>query len=114
MSEEQASIFVLKKYKTEEAKKHYDSEVAAFQKLGPTLSIIEFYGSYIHEDSFNILLEFADKGSLAQYFREEAPPTTGEEIIKFWGSIFMLGQALAAIHQVKPRLPTNGAATLQG
>ncbi len=114
MSEEEASTFVLKKYETEEAKKHYDSEVAAFQKLGPTSSIIEFYGSYIQGNSFNILLEFADKGSLAQYFREEAPPTTGEEIIKFWEGIFMLGQALAAIHQVKPRLPTNGAVTLRG
>jgi serine/threonine protein kinase len=109
-----ANTFVLKTYITEEAEKYYTNEVAAFHKLKPTPNIIEFYGSYIHGETINVVMEFADKGSLEQYFREEAEPSTGKDIVKFWRSIFMLGQALAGIHLVKPRFSTNGPQNFQG
>ena len=108
------TVTISKLENTEEARKYYTNEVAAFRKLRPTPNIIEFYGSYIHGDSFNVLLEFADKGSLTRYFREEPEPRTGRDVIKFWRSIFMLRKALTGIHQVEPRASTNGPPIFQG
>jgi serine/threonine protein kinase len=114
VSEESAGIFALKTYITAEAKNYYDNEVTAFHKLRRTPNIIEFYGSYVYGDSFNILLEFADKGDLERYFREETEPKSGKDIIKFWRSIFMLTKALAGIHEVEPRSSTNGPPIFEG
>ncbi len=105
---------MLKKCKNEEARKYYDNEVAAFLKLRPTPNIIDFYGSYIHGDTFNVLLEYADKGDLEGYFRCEAEPRDGQDIINFWQGLFMLGQALADIHEVEPQNSTNGFAIFEG
>jgi serine/threonine protein kinase len=66
-----------------------------------TDSIIKFYGSYIHGDEFNILLEYADKGTLEEYFKNESPPGRGVDIIKFWEALFQLIKALKTIHSVR-------------
>jgi serine/threonine protein kinase len=109
---ESASTFVLKTYVTEEARIFYHSEVDAFRIMRPNHNIIHFYGSYLYRDNFNILLEYADKGDLEHYFREVQQPTTREDIVRFWSNFFMLGQALACIHEVPPS--TDGPQIFQG
>jgi len=64
-------------------------------------SIIKFYGSYIHRDEFNVLLEFADKGSLEEYFQRESPPSQSADIIQFWEGLFQLIKGLKTIHSVR-------------
>lgn len=49
----------------------------------------------------NIILEYADKGSLEDYFRNESAPSRGVDIIKFWESMFQLIKGLKAIHSVR-------------
>lgn len=49
----------------------------------------------------NIILEYADKGSLEDFFRNESAPSRGIDIIKFWESMFQLIKGLKAIHSVR-------------
>ncbi|KFY93298.1 hypothetical protein V500_03785 [Pseudogymnoascus sp. VKM F-4518 (FW-2643)] len=95
-----ADTFVMKTYFTSEAKRYYNTEVAAFRNIGLNSNIIEFHGSFTRGDSYNVLLEYADKGNLADYFENESPPSEGEEIIQFWEAMFTLIGALQRIHQV--------------
>jgi serine/threonine protein kinase len=89
---------------SKDAKTYYDKEVGAFRHLKAfntsNTNIIGFYGSYIHGDTFNVILEFADRGSLARYFRETIPPSSGQDIISFWSSLFEVIPALSSIHDV--------------
>jgi serine/threonine protein kinase len=92
------------------AHKYYDSEIKAFESLQThTSNMIGFHGSFRQGDRLNIILEFADKGTLENYF-EQPPPTNGEDIIKFWEGMFKLIGALMAIHQV----PGDAEQPLQG
>jgi hypothetical protein len=90
--------FVLKRYLTKDAEGHYKQEVNGYWTLKNPTSIISFYGSFIHGDACNILLEYADKGSLEEFYQRETPPSRGEDIIKFWDRLFQLIDALKAIH----------------
>lgn len=49
----------------------------------------------------NIILEYADKGSLEDFFRNESAPSRGIYIVKFWESMFQLIKGLKAIHSVR-------------
>jgi hypothetical protein len=107
-----ANTFVLKTYylKDATANKYYESEIKAFERLqARTSNMIGFNGSFRQADRLNIILEFADKGTLEKYF-EQPPPTNGEDIIKFWEGMFKLIDALMAIHEV----PGDAEQPLQG
>jgi len=65
-------------------------------------NIIGFYGNFTRGDSYNILLEYADEGTLESYFEKQAPPRDGEEVIKFWERLFKMIDALRGIHEVEP------------
>lgn len=86
---------MLKRYVSKE---EYRQEVKNFSNSKHSESIIRFHGSYTHGNDYNILLEFADKGSLEEYFQKQTPPSRGVDIIKFWDSLFQLIKALKAIH----------------
>lgn len=98
MNDLAANTLTLKRYVTKDAENQYTQEVQGYRKVGYAASVIGFYGSYIHGDSYNILLEFADKGNLEEYFRNESPPSNREDIVKFWEGLFQLIKALRAIH----------------
>lgn len=86
---------MLKRYVS---KDEYRQEVKNFSNSKHSESIMRFHGSYTHGSDYNILLEFADKGSLEEYFQNQTPPSRGGDIIKFWDSLFQLIKALKAIH----------------
>jgi len=77
-------MFILKRYSGKENERFYRDEINGFRSVKHADSIARFYGSYIHGDTFNTLLEFGDKGTLEDYFKREAPPSRGVDIIKFW------------------------------
>jgi serine/threonine protein kinase len=101
MNNPNANTFVLKSYPTKEGEGQYTEEVNGFRSIRHADSIIKFYGSYIHGDRSNIILEFADKGSLEEYFQSETPPSRGVDIIRFWEGLFQLIKGLKAIHSVR-------------
>ncbi|TVY33614.1 Serine/threonine-protein kinase [Lachnellula subtilissima] len=97
-----ARRFVLKQFSTKDAERYYQTEVAAFGKLRCNPNIIGFYGNFTRGDSYNILLEYADEGTLESYFEKQAPPRDGEEVIKFWERLFKIIDALRGVHEVEP------------
>ena len=60
-----------------------------------------------------MLLEYADRGTLEQYFNTAQPPSSGEGIINVWRELCKILPALAAIHGGQPSDPTT-ASTFQG
>ena len=81
---------------------YYENEVAAFKKLTTKdrndHSLIQFLGSYKQGDSYNILLEYANHGTLENFFQNVAPPTLAEDIVMFWERLFNVIKALSRIH----------------
>ena len=60
-----------------------------------------------------MLLEYADRGTLEQYFNTAQPPSSGEGIINVWRELCKILPALAAIHGGQPSDLTT-AFTFQG
>lgn len=108
---------MLKTYRSRDAKEHYTSEVKAFKALIPGgalgKSIIGFHGSFVQDGTYNVLLEYADRGTLEDYLHTTAPPTTGEDVYRFWGALFNVIKALNLIHAV-PQVDPNDPPVLQG
>ncbi|GME26801.1 hypothetical protein MMC30_005887 [Neofusicoccum parvum] len=100
-----ANLFVLKTYRTKDAAEHYKSEVEAYRKLRPignnSPGLTGFYGSFIHNGTFNIILEFADQGTLNEFFERVTPPSTTKDIRDFWSAMFNLIGAIMTIHNLQ-------------
>jgi serine/threonine protein kinase len=84
----------------------FENEIAAFKKLSQSAtlkgSIIGFYGTYIHGETCNIILEYADKGDLESFFQHELPPSTAPDIVEFWKKMFSIADALKFIQNLDP------------
>lgn len=82
----------------------YEKEVKAFailrQKVPKRDGIVTFFGSFVQNESFHILLEYADGGTLQDYFQKVIRPSSIEDKHNFWKSFLPLAKALKAIHQV--------------
>ncbi len=100
MNNANLNTFILKRYLMKDSEYDYRQEVSDFWNLKDSEGIIGFSGSYTHGDDYNILLEFADKGSLEEYFQKETPPSHDVDIINFWNGLFQLIKALKAIHSM--------------
>ncbi|KAK0102819.1 hypothetical protein ONS95_000980 [Cadophora gregata] len=100
VGKENANTFVLKEYSTADAQKYYYNEASAFGQIGKHQHIISYYGSFTRGGTFNVILEYADKGTLKEFFEKQLPPTSGEGIIRFWEGLFQLIDALLKIHTV--------------
>lgn len=110
---------MLKTYQSSEsARAYFENEVNAFKKLsrsdGYDNSIIKFHGNYTQGNTHNILLEYADKGDLEEYFWRELPPTLSEEIGEFWKEMFSILDALKTIHNVGDEGLPEQSQCLQG
>jgi serine/threonine protein kinase len=97
------NTYALKTYLTPDAKKYYENEVATFRRLRrkQNSGLIGFYGCYVQANAFSIILEFADKGDLENYFRTTSPPVREDDILSFWESIFRTVWALECVHNVE-------------
>ena len=64
-------------------------------------NITNFLGSFVHDFHYNLLLEFADRGNLEEYFRNVQIPSTVEDITSFWTELFHLIDSLMGIHNMQ-------------
>lgn len=69
-------------------------------QLGST--IIGFHGSFVHGDVPVIVLEYAEYGSLEDFYRTIEPPQDGHAIIHLWRAVLQLCSGLCAIHNISP------------
>ncbi|KAH0539072.1 hypothetical protein FGG08_004370 [Glutinoglossum americanum] len=100
-----ANTFVLKTYKNKDAKQYYKNEVDGFKRIQSggwfDPNMICFYGSYIQDDSYNVLLDYADRGTLEEHFQRSGQPPA-EHIIPFWRELFSVIKPVMRIHEVSP------------
>jgi len=94
--------FVVKTYLGRNAVKSWESEIAAFEKLRTgtieTPNVIKFYSSFMHGTTHNIILEYADKGSLADWIRRTLAPVGGQDTLRFWTGVLGLTRGLRDLH----------------
>jgi len=101
--DEPHDLFVLKAFDASNANEH-QKELHTHLGLMKDManknitSIIKFYGSYTQAGTFNIVLEYADKGSLDKFLPNNNPPTRQEDVCVFWKSLLDLFQALIYLH----------------
>jgi serine/threonine protein kinase len=112
-----SNVFVLKTYKTKNAEQYYKNEVEGFKRLSSTggrldPNMIGFYGSYIQDDSYNVILDFADEGTLEQYFRNPGQPSA-EDILPFWRELFNVIKPLVRIHGISPKSSAESPAEME-
>ena len=77
-------------------------------------SVVAFYGSFKTKGTYNVLLEFADRGTLEDYFHSARPPSTADDILMFYERFFQVNKALTRIHELKPEKDVKGFDILQG
>ncbi len=95
---------MLKRYYTSHAKKYYLNEIAAFETLKDSkdaeLAIINYHGSFRLDGTFNILLEYADGGTLEDAFQNTNPPVTTAQEAAFWRGMLNICRAIKAVHNL--------------
>lgn len=91
-------------YRGANAQRHFDTETRGYQKLRDHATVVEnivqFYGGYVQNGKYFLILEYADCGSLEDLFLQVEQPSTGEEILDFWNEMFGIIQALFRIHSI--------------
>ena len=96
------NTFVLKTYRDAEAPHNYRAERDAYLKLRwggkPSEHIIAYYGSFIHGNSYNIILEYADQGTLETFMRRTKSPSSPEETLLLWDRLLNVTHGLMTIH----------------
>jgi len=60
---------------------------------------VGFYGSFTQNGTFNLLLQFADGGTLLDFYQKAAPPREVGDIRQFWKNIFAVMKGLHRVHQ---------------
>jgi serine/threonine protein kinase len=59
---------------------------------------VEFYASFEHRGSFNLVLEYAEGGTLEDALNHWQAPSCGSDIIHLWNSVFEVVHGLFWIH----------------
>ena len=87
-----------------DAEQYYRNEVQVLRSLdlqGSSLSMIGFYGSFQKGQTYSLIFEYADGGTLEDYFRKDNRPAKDEDINKFWRRLFDLIPLAQAIRRLQ-------------
>lgn len=105
------NIFVLKTYQTSEAKIYFETERSAFKRLRygnlPPGNIIKYHASFERNGTYNIILEYADRGTLNEYLKDTDGPTGINEIMTFWKCFLPIFHGLTHIHGTRGHGPNQ-------
>ena len=64
----------------------------------PPSNIIGFYGAFVCQEMYNIILEYAEHGNLDYYVEQTQPPLTTQEKMTFWENFLPVINGLVKIH----------------
>ncbi|KAK7952722.1 uncharacterized protein PG986_008450 [Apiospora aurea] len=89
-------------FKTYRTTLPFHDELEAYQAIR-NKNIVNYYGSFqwyseTGDHYFTIILEFAEEGSLYDLYKSNDPPTSSEEIRKFWKGLVGLVEGVEALH----------------
>lgn len=98
-------LVVIKEYPKSEIEHSFKNELEAylsFQYPGNEHYVseyfLEYYGSFKQKDKGFIILEFADEGSLLEFFKRNEMPRTREELLGFFENLSRLLSGLRLLH----------------
>lgn len=95
--------YAIKTFRGRGSEKNFEREAKAFRQVTDaariTPGLTECYGTFEYRGVFAIVLEYADGGTLEDFFQQEEPPDPGEQTLAFWNSIFLLLTGLSRIHE---------------
>lgn len=98
------NTFVLKTYTKSYRGQPYLAEVNAFLRLRNAdhpESQIKYFSSFEKGQTFNIILEYAEGGTLNDFFKRTEPPRSLQDIFYFWKGLMEILLALKIIQQLK-------------
>lgn len=88
---------------SEEHTEYHHKEVEAYKSLmnlaDISKNIVRFYGSWIQHQTYHIILEYVDGGTLTEFFERTKQPSRDEDRIKFWKNLFELAKPVSWMHQ---------------
>ncbi|KAM7214252.1 Protein kinase-like domain containing protein [Rhypophila decipiens] len=105
-----SNSIVFKRYVSHRAKELWENEVAIFTSIkdrGPCDQIVEYYGSFCQNDTYTIMLEYADRGNLLSMMESEEAPSCVEELLRLWGGLAHLFKGLTRIHGLGDSAPAG-------
>ena len=79
----------------------------------PSPFVIAYYGSFVDDGTYNIILEYADRGNLEDFLKTTTEPSTCEDMIEFWDRLCSITHGLALIHRT-PDSTATGIPVLRG
>lgn len=95
------SVYVTKTFTTRDAEADWEQELKAFISLKQhersTNNLIGFFGSFCHGNVFTLILEYADQGTLEDFFNRDQP-SDAAEILELWTALLGLTNALQTLH----------------
>lgn len=99
------NTIVVKEFYPSELEYSRAKEISAYTALRNKSThsdiILDYYGSFIQNDKGVILLEYADRGTLLDIFKQGYyQPCTREELYRFWSGLTELFNGVAIIHNL--------------
>src|SRR5947207_15090771 len=98
---------VVKTYHQSDGGRYFEAEARAFRVLNEAdkrvPNIVGFHKAFKQNDSLNIILQYANVGTLEDYFKKVTSPQLGHEILGVWRRLAGLNIAIAGIHKQRPR-----------
>ncbi|KAL8649187.1 MAG: hypothetical protein Q9210_004551 [Variospora velana] len=106
------NTFVLKTYRGDEAERNHKIEREAYINLRlagrPSPNIVAFYGSFIQDASYNLILEYADRGNLETFMKRTPKPESVEDVVFFLDRLVNIVHGVQCIHG---RIGNTGSAS---
>ncbi|KAL8751864.1 MAG: hypothetical protein Q9199_006136 [Rusavskia elegans] len=85
-----------------EAERNHKIERDAYINLRladrPSPNIVAFYGSFIQGASYNLILEYADRGNLETFMRKTPRPESVEDVLMFFDRLVHIVHGVQCIH----------------
>jgi hypothetical protein len=105
---------VVKEYPQYELEQSFENEVNVYISLSNTARkdvvskyFLKYHGSFIQNQKGYILLEYANEGSLLDFFQRQTPPYTREKLHDLWNNLFELLLGLSILHDHDPTITTK-------
>lgn len=107
----------MKEYVGARAESYYNRETGNFRRLYSSNrkglpGLIDYLGAFKHGNSYFLLMELAEHGSLEEFLRHENPPRDAQGTLTFWRKMMDVLGALARIHDLED-LPDDAGTTAQ-
>jgi hypothetical protein len=99
-----SNTYFLKTCREKDAPYHY-KEVEAYMILmrqgDVSRNLALFHGSWIHNQTYHMLLEYIDGGTLMDFFRRTEAPSADTDRIEFWERLLDLIKPVLRIHEIQ-------------